>query len=107
MTTLVTIAAIILVAFIVTICRGQSASYAAMAIAGFNALFPMFAKMLTNAEAHGSEGSKQASLYIKIAFFRWVNTAVVISIITVSFSLYYTHCKQIRKVSFLLRSQFN
>jgi hypothetical protein len=33
-------------------------------------------------EAHASEGEKQTSLYFKIAAFRWVNTAVVITIIT-------------------------
>jgi hypothetical protein len=38
--------------------------------------------MLTNCEAHSSEGNKQRSLYFKIALFRWVNTAVVITIIT-------------------------
>jgi hypothetical protein len=41
-----------------------------------------FAKMLTNCEAHSSEGNKQRSLYFKIALFRWVNTAVVITIFT-------------------------
>jgi hypothetical protein len=42
----------------------------------------MFAKWLCNLESHSSEGSKQTSLYFKIAAFRWVSTAVVISIIT-------------------------
>ena len=41
-----------------------------------------FAKFLTSCEAHSSEGNKQRSLYFKIALFRWVNTAVVITIIT-------------------------
>lgn len=41
-----------------------------------------FAKLLTDCEAHSSEGNKQRSLYFKIALFRWVNTAVVITIIT-------------------------
>lgn len=41
-----------------------------------------FAKFLTDCEAHSSEGNKQRSLYLKIALFRWVNTAVVITIIT-------------------------
>lgn len=41
----------------------------------------MFAKMLTSCEAHSGEGGKQRSLYLKIAMFRWVNTAVVITII--------------------------
>jgi hypothetical protein len=42
----------------------------------------MFAKALTGLEAHATEGSKQTSLYFKIAAFRWVNTAIVITIIT-------------------------
>mmetsp|Transcript_35507 Transcript_35507/g.71981 ORF Transcript_35507/g.71981 Transcript_35507/m.71981 type:complete len:174 (-) Transcript_35507:2540-3061(-) len=42
----------------------------------------MFAKALTNMESHASEGQKQTSLYVKIAGFRWVNTAIVITIIT-------------------------
>ena len=36
----------------------------------------------TGLESHSSEGHKQTSLYIKIAAFRWVNTAIVITIIT-------------------------
>ena len=36
----------------------------------------------TNLESHSSEGDKQTSLYVKIAAFRWVNTAIVITIIT-------------------------
>jgi hypothetical protein len=43
---------------------------------------PAFAKILTDCEAHSSEGNKQRSLYFKIALFRWVNTAIVITIIT-------------------------
>jgi hypothetical protein len=42
----------------------------------------MFAKILTDIEAHSSEGGKQRSLYFKIALFRWVNTAVIFTIIT-------------------------
>ena len=36
----------------------------------------------TDLESHRSEGHKQTSLYIKIAAFRWVNTAIVITIVT-------------------------
>ena len=52
----------------------------------FNLVFPEVAKFLTDAESHFSEGDKQTSLYFKIALFRWVNTAIVITIITVSFA---------------------
>jgi hypothetical protein len=57
-------------------------TFSAFAIAIFNSIFPMFAKFITGFEAHSSEGGKQRSLYFKIALFRWVNTAVVITIIT-------------------------
>ncbi len=86
-TTFVCLCAVVLVAFIVNICRDIDAVFASMVIAGFNVAFPLFAKMMTNFEAHPSEGAKQSSLYLKIALFRWVNTAIVITIITVSVSL--------------------
>ena len=82
LTTLCTCAAIVLIAFIVYLCNRASVAGAAFAIAIFNSIFPMFAKFLTEFEAHSAEGGKQRSLYFKIALFRWVNTAVVISIIT-------------------------
>lgn len=81
-TTLATICAILAIAFIIRITNDRSVVFAAFAISIFNSVFPMFAKFLTDLEAHGSEGDKQRSLYFKIAMFRWVNTAVVITIIT-------------------------
>jgi hypothetical protein len=83
-TTIVCLAAIILIAFIVALCRDRSAQFAAVAIAVFNALFPMFAQAMTALESHSEEGLKERSLYIKIAVFRWINTAVVINVVTVS-----------------------
>jgi len=56
--------------------------FAAVAISVFNTIFPMFAKAMTNFESHPSESEKQRSLYIKISAFRWVNTAIVMTIIT-------------------------
>jgi hypothetical protein len=82
LTTGCTVAAIVLIALIVRILNGASLEASAFSIAIFNSLFPMFAKFLTTFEAHSSEGGKQRSLYFKIALFRWVNTAVVITIIT-------------------------
>lgn len=81
-TTLVSAMIIVAVAVIVALCRSQGAAYAALAISIANAVFPMIAKMLTNAEAHSSETGKQSSLFVKIAIFRWVVTAIVITIIT-------------------------
>lgn len=45
-----------------------------------NLVFPEFAKWLTDFESHFSEGDKQTSLYFKIALFRWINTAILITI---------------------------
>lgn len=80
-TTVATICAIVLIAFIVRLVNHSSAASAAITISIFNAIFPMFAKILTSLEAHPSEGSKQTSLFFKIALFRWVNTAIVYTII--------------------------
>jgi hypothetical protein len=77
-----TLAAIVVIAFLVWALNGVQVEWAAIAIAVFNSVFPMFAKLLTSFEAHASEGGKQRSLYFKIALFRWANTAVVITIIT-------------------------
>uniref|UniRef100_A0A7S2YHU2 CSC1/OSCA1-like cytosolic domain-containing protein n=1 Tax=Entomoneis paludosa TaxID=265537 RepID=A0A7S2YHU2_9STRA len=82
LTTFCTIGAVALIAFIVRLCNDSSVTGAAYAIAIFNTVFPMVAKFLTSFEAHASEGSKQRSLYFKIALFRWVNTAIVITVIT-------------------------
>ncbi len=57
--------------------------YASFAISAGNFLFPIIAKALTNLEVHRREGHKQTSLYVKNAIFRWINTVVVFSIITV------------------------
>jgi len=81
-TTLISLACMVAVAVIVTLCRQQSAAYAALAISIANAMFPIVAMSLTNCEAHASETGKQSSLYVKIAVFRWVVTAIVITIIT-------------------------
>jgi hypothetical protein len=47
-----------------------------------NIIFPLLAKFLTRKEIHRNEGSRHASLYIKITLFRWVNTAIVTTILT-------------------------
>jgi len=82
-TTIATIGTIALVALLIRILNGVSAAWAAIAIAVANSVFPEFAKILTSFEPHASEGGKQTSLYFKIAIFRWVNTAIIITIITV------------------------
>lgn len=80
-TTVATIIAILSVAFMVNFVNGIKPLVASYVVAAFNAAFPQFAKVLTNFEKHTSEGSKQTSLFFKIALFRWVNTAIVFVII--------------------------
>lgn len=71
-------------AFLVKEIRSYGPVYAAVSISLLNTVFPMVAKSMTNTEIHRSHGSKQTSLYVKICLFRWVNTAIVTTIITVS-----------------------
>jgi len=51
-------------------------SFAAPLISVFNSIIPQIVKILMIFEPHGTEGSFQASLYLKITAFRWVNTAL-------------------------------
>ena len=57
--------------------------YTAFIISIGNISFPLISRALTNSEVHRREGEKQTSLYIKNAAFRWVNTAIVMTLITV------------------------
>jgi len=71
-----------LVAIIIRQCSHKSAKFAAYAIAFFNTAFPEFAKILVNYESHPSERRLQTSMYVKIAAFRWINTAIIVTMIT-------------------------
>ena len=82
LTFIATFASICLVAFIVRIVHEWSALFSAFAISIFNGVFPEFAKILVKFEGHATEAGVQTSMYLKICLFRWVNTAVVITIIT-------------------------
>jgi hypothetical protein len=53
-----------------------------LCIAVFNVAFPELAKLLARSEPLPSESWVQTSMYLKIALFRWANTAIVITIIT-------------------------
>ncbi|KAL9181404.1 hypothetical protein ACHAXT_010209 [Thalassiosira profunda] len=81
-TTLLSLLFTVVVAYIVYRCRQKGNLLAVAAISNGNALFPPIAKALTNFESHASETTRQSSLYVKIAVFRWVVTAIVITIIT-------------------------
>jgi len=54
----------------------------AVILSTFNSIVPMIVRILVSYEKHYGEGSLQASLYLKITFFRWVNTAIITRIIT-------------------------
>lgn len=82
-TTIATFVAIFAIAFLIRYLNGKSVAFSAFGISISNAIFPMFAKFLTSMESHKSEGSKQKSLYGKIALFRWANTAVVSTVLVV------------------------
>ena len=73
-TGLCTVAALVVVVFLVNVVNETNAIFTAYTIAIVNALFPTLAKALSYSEAHPSHGSLQTSLYFKIAIFRWVTT---------------------------------
>jgi hypothetical protein len=95
--TVVVFGIIVAVAFIVKLCDNKN--WAPMAIAISNVIFPQVAKLITSFERHSREEHMQVWLYFKIAFFRWVNTAVVISLIKVSFCI-------VNRTIFLLLESF-
>ncbi len=84
MTTSATIFGLVLAAVAVIIMKQRRLSAAPFVIAICNQAFPKFALFLTYFEKHGSRDSLEVSLYIKIVVFRWVNTAIVTTIASVS-----------------------
>lgn len=61
----------------------HSASRAALVIATINQIVPRLSTLITNSiESHQEEGFRQASIYIKTTIFKWVNTAIVTTVIT-------------------------
>lgn len=57
-----------------------SAGFAAIAISLMNTIIPYVFRFITDGiEAHTSEGAKEASLYIKVTIFKWINTAIITS----------------------------
>mmetsp|Transcript_606 Transcript_606/g.975 ORF Transcript_606/g.975 Transcript_606/m.975 type:complete len:793 (-) Transcript_606:298-2676(-) len=60
----------------------KSDTLAAFLIAILNILGPHLFKLVNKLEAHPDEGSWQASLYMKVCTFRWINTAIVTTMVT-------------------------
>eukprot|EP00978_Attheya_sp_CCMP212_P000391 scaffold788_cov56-Attheya_sp.AAC.4 len=72
-------------AFSITYAFEYSAAVGAIVIKVCNAITPQVCIFINSFESHVSEGSKEASLYVKMTIFRWINTAVITSFIS-SFS---------------------
>jgi len=82
-TTLITIGYILIGAYAVHFAEDSSPGFgAAFTISVMNLMFPNLAKYITDFEGHRNESKLQSSLYVKIAAFRWVNTAIVTTVIT-------------------------
>jgi hypothetical protein len=82
LTNMITFAGVAACAVIVKVMNEVSPIFAALTISAFNGGFPEVARVIVKLESHATEGSKQASMFFKIAVFRWVNTAIVITLIT-------------------------
>jgi hypothetical protein len=75
--------AIALGAYLVYLAGQESPIWASLTVSSINQVTPRFCKWVNNSiESHRTDGSRQASLYIKMTLFKWVNTAVVTAVIT-------------------------
>ena len=78
-----------LLSFLLKLLHDENALYSAIAISLFNFFFPFFCVIITNMEPHKTNTDLETSLFLKMVFFRWVNTAIIIDLLTVS-SLFLT-----------------
>lgn len=53
-----------------------------LVITTFNSVVPMILKYINDFEKHPYESNAATSQYVKVTLFRWVNTAIIISVIT-------------------------
>lgn len=67
--------------FVVKWCYSLNLELAAIVISVLNALVPNIFKVINALESHKHEGSYQASLYVKITIFRWINTAIITAVL--------------------------
>mmetsp|Transcript_24108 Transcript_24108/g.35726 ORF Transcript_24108/g.35726 Transcript_24108/m.35726 type:complete len:1034 (-) Transcript_24108:246-3347(-) len=81
-TTICSAILIFLIALLIRTINDWKQTYAALAIAAANVTFPQVAKILTSFERHSSMTGIEISLYFKIAVFRWITSAIVMTIIT-------------------------
>mmetsp|Transcript_12868 Transcript_12868/g.19940 ORF Transcript_12868/g.19940 Transcript_12868/m.19940 type:complete len:954 (+) Transcript_12868:123-2984(+) len=77
-TLLLTIGIVIGCGFLVQLTRRDLGSeYSAYLTTAFNSIIPLIVKLLLQLENHPDESKLQQSLYLKVTFFRWVNTALL------------------------------
>jgi Calcium-activated chloride channel len=81
-TTLLTALCIYAVTLAIRAVNNISTAVTAMTISIFNGIFANVGRAITSIEQHSSDGSMQKSLYFKVSVFRFVNTVLVISLIT-------------------------
>lgn len=79
LTVLVILAAFLLVRWI---WKAYGAEHTSLAIAILNMLMPRVCRYIAFLEIHSSEDKKQRSLNFKTLAFRWINTAIVIHLVT-------------------------
>jgi len=76
----ITIAIVSFAGYLVALARYNIGVWASgPLISIFNSIIPMIVKILMIFEPHGTEGSFQASLYMKITLFRWVRFSRLLS----------------------------
>uniref|UniRef100_A0A7S4VQZ8 CSC1/OSCA1-like cytosolic domain-containing protein n=1 Tax=Ditylum brightwellii TaxID=49249 RepID=A0A7S4VQZ8_9STRA len=75
----ITIGLVIASGFSINAARNSSlgVTLSSIVLTLFNLIIPFIVKLLLLIEKHTTEGGRQASLYYKIALFRWVNTAII------------------------------
>ena len=62
--------------------ENRTNAYVPVYITISNFLVPKLCEWINRYESHSTEGSRQVSLYIKMALFRWFNSAICLLIIT-------------------------
>lgn len=58
-----------------------SALWTTVTITAINQIVPRLCKFITSFEAHKANGSYEASLYVKMTVFKWINTAIITSLL--------------------------
>ena len=70
-------------AYVLTLTRiTVSTTSFSIILSATNSLIPMIVRILVSYEKHRREGAMQASLYVKITLFRWMNAVIVTWLIT-------------------------